>query len=79
MSHALRVLYEDYDSSFEQLLEKDGSIAVHQRNYKTMNLLNPIYIKELFAEKDMPYNLRTKVLCRLPQAQTNRYGLDSLI
>ena len=25
----------------------------------------------------MPYNLRTKVLCRLPQAQANRYGLDS--
>ena len=26
---ALRVLYEDYDSSFEQLLEKDGGITVH--------------------------------------------------
>ena len=29
---ALKVLYEDYDSSFEQLLEKDGGITVHQRN-----------------------------------------------
>ena len=29
---ALRVLYEDYDSSFEQLLENDGGITVHQRN-----------------------------------------------
>ena len=28
----LRVLCEDYDSSFEQLLEKDGSSTVHQRN-----------------------------------------------
>ena len=26
----------------------------------------------------MPYNLLTKIPCRLPQAQTNRYGLDSL-
>ena len=33
---------------------------------------------EHFVEKDMPYNLHFKVLCRLPQAQTNRYGLDSL-
>ena len=33
---------------------------------------------EFFVESRMPYNLRTKVLCRLPQAQTNRYGLDSL-
>ena len=83
---ALRVLYEDYDSPFEQLLEKDGSITVHQRNlqnlmteiYKAINQTNPAYIRELFVEKDIPYNLRTKVLCRLPQAQTNRYGLDSL-
>ena len=83
---ALRLLYEDDDSSFEQLLEKDGSITVHQRNlqnlmteiYKKINQINPAYIREFFVEKDMPYNLRTKVLCRLPQAQTNRYGLDSL-
>ena len=33
---------------------------------------------EFFVEKDMLCNLRTKVLCRPPQAQTNRYGLDSL-
>ena len=46
---ALKVLCEDYDSSFEQLLEKDGSISVHQRNlqnlmteiYKTLNQINP--------------------------------------
>ena len=45
---------------------------------KTTNLVNPSYIWELFVEKYMPYNLCTKVLCRLPQAQTNRYGLTSL-
>ena len=86
IKRALKLLYEDYDSSFEQLLEKDGSITVLQRNiqnrmteiYKTLHKINPAYMWELFVEKDMPYNLRTKVLCRLPQAQTNRYGLDSL-
>ena len=30
------------------------------------------------VEKDMPYNLCTKALRSLPQAHTNRYGLDSL-
>ena len=83
---ALRVLYEDYDSSFEQLLEKDGSITVHQKNlqilmteiYKTTNHINPPYIWDFFVEKDMPYNLRNKVLCTLPQVHTNRYGLNSL-
>ena len=83
---ALRVLYEDYDSSFEQLLEKDRSITVHQKNlqnplteiYKTANEIVPSYIWGLFAEKDVPYNLRTKILCHLPQVQTNRYGLNAL-
>ena len=46
---------------------------------KTLHQINPAYMWELFVEKDVPYNLRTKVLCRLPQAQTNRYGLDSLL
>ena len=46
--------------------------------YKTINQIYPPYMWEFFVEKDMPYNLRTKVLCRLPQAQTNRYGLDSV-
>ena len=78
---ALRVLHEDYDSSFEQLLEKDGSITVHQRNLqnlmteicKTINQINPAYMREFFVEKDIPHNLRTKVLFRLPYAQADRY------
>ena len=46
--------------------------------YKTMNLIHPACMWELYVEKDMPYNLHTKVLCRLSQAQENRNGLDSL-
>ena len=45
--------------------------------YRTINQINPAYMCEFFVERDMPYNLRTKVLCRLPQAQTNRCRLDS--
>ena len=48
---ALRVTYQDYESSFEVLMEKDRSITVHQRNlqnlmtemYKTKNGLNPAF------------------------------------
>ena len=29
--HSLQVIYSDKQSSFEKLLEKDGSVAVHNR------------------------------------------------
>ena len=81
-----RVLPYETQPILLSAIEKEGSTTVHQRNlqnlmteiYKTINQINPAYMWEFFVEKDMTYNLCTKVLCRLPQAQTNRYGLDSL-
>ena len=45
----LRIIYFDKQSSFEMLLEKDGSVSVHNRNlqilatemYKIKNELSP--------------------------------------
>ena len=45
---ALRIACNDYESNFNQLLEKDNSVTIHHRNtlateiYKTLNNLNPI-------------------------------------
>ena len=47
---ALRIAYNDYVSSFETLLENDGSLSIHQRNiqslaielFTTNNDLNPL-------------------------------------
>ena len=55
-----------------------GKISLLLLQQFATNQINPAYMWEFFVEKDMPYNLRTKVLCRLPQAQANRYGIDSL-
>ena len=49
---ALRALYGDYESTFEELLDKDKSMTIHKKNlqilmveiYKTINHLNPAYI-----------------------------------
>ena len=46
----LRIMYSDKPSSFETLLEKDGSVSVHNRNpqifatemYKIKNELSPL-------------------------------------
>ena len=62
---ALRIAYKDNVSTFEKLLEMDNSVTVHQRNlqllmveiYKTKYNLNPSFMKQIFEEKEMPYNL----------------------
>ena len=53
---SLRIAYNDYRSSFDELLQKDNSITVHVRNlrtlvtegYKTKYNLNPQIMNEVF-------------------------------
>ena len=33
---AFRIAYCDYKSNFEELLEKDGTVTIHQRNLRTL-------------------------------------------
>ena len=57
---ALRLVYNDYMSSFEELLKKDNSISIHHRNihnvamemYKVKNNLSPPFMKEIFKHND---------------------------
>ena len=56
----LRIIYSDKQSSFETLLEKDGSVSVHNRNlqilaaeiYKIKNDLSPLIVTELFEQRN---------------------------
>jgi hypothetical protein len=57
---ALRLIYKDKNLSFEQLLEKDESFTIHDRNiqklaiemYKVKNKLTPVPFQELFSLKE---------------------------
>ena len=83
---ALRTLYRDYESNFEELLDRDDTKTIHTKNlqnlmveiYKSFNQLNPEYMWEFFIKKDVPYNLRTKELCKLLLVSSQRYGFNSL-
>ena len=65
---ALRLTYKDNKSSFKQLLEKDHSVTVHQKNlqvlvteiFKVKNNLAPDIMKDVFEFKEPPYNLRSE-------------------
>ena len=58
--------YRDRSSSFEDQLKKDNSVSIHHRNIqalvtemlKVKNNIAPEIIKELFAPKVSPYELR---------------------
>ena len=63
--------HKDNKSSFKQLLEKDHSVTVHQKNlqvlvteiFKVKNNLAPDIMKDVFKLKEPPYNLRWKSNC----------------
>ena len=84
---ALRILYNDEDSTFEQLLAKDKAYTVHERNiqilltemFKAKNKLEPHLLQGIFEVND--YNgpsLRNSKYFKRPNVNTVRYGEQSL-
>ena len=63
---ALRIVYNDHFSSFEELLSEDKSVTVHQRNlqilatemYKILNGLSPDIVQDIFETKSNYCNTR---------------------
>ena len=63
---ALRTAYKDYESSFNTLLEKDKSVNIHVKNlqtlmiemFKTRENINPPFMREIFCQHPLTYNLR---------------------
>ena len=64
---ALRMVYRDYTSSFEDLLKRDKSVTIHHRNIQSMAM-------ELFKVKK---NLSNSILCNIFQTRTICYNLRS--
>ena len=61
----LRIIYGDKQSSFKELLEKDSSVSIHERNFeilatemdKVSKDMSPPQITELFPRRnEYPYN-----------------------
>ena len=57
---ALRLVYMDETSTYEELLRRDGSVSVHNRNlqflaiemYKVDKGLSPTFMKDIFTQKE---------------------------
>ena len=83
---ALRLIYEDYDATFEELLEIDGSFSVHHFNIQTLlieiyKFCNDLSIKifsDLFQIKNNRYCLRSNSTLQRPNIQSVYNGENSL-
>ena len=83
---ALRVLYRDDISSFEDPLERDKSITIHERNikllaiemYKVKNGILPNALGDFVSRRDLSYNLRNASSFRREKVSTTYYGTESI-
>ena len=82
----LRIVHSDKTSSFEKLLEKDGSVTIHTRNLQTLATemfkvyknLSPAIIADLFHVRQNNYNLRHDSYFAIPNVKSVYHGTESL-
>ena len=83
----LRIIFNDKRTSFNALLEKDGSVSIHERNikilatemFKISKNQAPPQMYEIFKLKDQPqYNLRYNCLFSRPLVTSVYKGTESL-
>ena len=60
---ALRLIYCDHSSNFQELLQRDNSVTIHQKNiqalvimmYKVVKNIAPAIVSELFSFSNVSY------------------------
>ena len=83
---ALRLVYKDPDTTFQQLLDKDKTVTIHHRNiqklatemYKIKNGISPEVMKKIFQEIPNHYNLRNKKAWATHNVRTVYNGTETL-
>ena len=82
---ALRFVYEDYSSSYNELLSKIKLPILHVRRMRTMaietfnivNKLSPPVLHDLLQRRDSKYNFRYSNILKIPSVRTSTYGKNS--
>ena len=84
---ALRIVYEDYENTFDLLLRKDNSVCIHHRNiqkvaiemYKIKNGLSPKVISDIFMFGNRKSITRSNADFLHPRIKSVKYVEQSLI
>ena len=83
---ALRIVYKDHFSSFEELRSKDKSVTVHQRNiqilaaeiYRILNGLSPDTMQDIFETKSNYYKTRNATVFSSRNIEAARHGFQTI-
>ena len=83
---ALSLVYNDFSSSFSELLEKDKSVTIRYRNLQTLayeifkvkNNMAPEILTENFAHKESNYNLRNSTALQGRSIKTVINGSENI-
>ena len=84
--HALKVVYRDYEPTFQQLLKQNKSVSIHRRNlqilateiFKTKNDLNTVIMEVIFSFKKLAYNFRNAGTLNRSNVSSVRYGTETI-
>ena len=84
---ALRLVYKDYTSSFEELLLKDNSFRIYQRNlqklaieiFKVKSGMAHEIMKKVFPIIENPYDLRNKRKFKSRNVHTGQFETASFV
>ena len=81
---ALRIVYKDFSSSFQELLIEDNSLNIHHRKlqklvteiFKVKNVLSPEFMNDVSEFIKKPYSLRTTSNFRKRKIYTKKYCIE---
>ena len=83
---ALRLIYCDHSSDFQELLQRDNSVTIHQKNIQALAIMMhsvvsniaPTIVSELFSHSNVNCNLRSGSQYHQPSANTVWNGQETI-
>ena len=83
---ALRILYRDYASSYDELITQSCTEKILTTRlkkilidiFKTLRGMNPPYLQQMYVLKETPYDFRNEKIIIQPETNKVTYGIRSL-
>ena len=78
---ALRLVFNDFESSYETLLERVNVPSLHvsrirliaTESFKILHKMTPVYLEDLLSYKNSAYSVRYDNLVDVPRVRTTKY------